>query len=291
MSPTSTRADLCYVHTENGEKPYYWINDVEDPPKGFEKRSNLIEAFYDTEITNIREHAGDYKLDSHGFQPLLDSRTSMEYEDWNDEEKIKAVYYREVEDILKKQTGAHKVTIFDHTIRRRPKEGTVVPDTPSSRQPVPRCHVDQTEASAIRRVQRHDTEEADELLKGRVRLINVWRPFRKVIDMPLAVADFNSVDIKTDLVPSDLIYSKDRFGETYQVNYNANHRWYYVDEMTSQEALLLKCFDSASVPSAPKDNIASLTPHTAFADKRYIGQKGIEPRESIEIRALVYSSA
>lgn len=43
---------------------------------------------------------------------------------------------------LKRQTGGHRVFIFDHTIRRTPPEGAVVPDTPQSRQPVSRVHVD-----------------------------------------------------------------------------------------------------------------------------------------------------
>ena len=34
-----------------------------------------------------------------------------------DEERIKSVYYKEVEELLKKVTGAKRVVIFDHTIR------------------------------------------------------------------------------------------------------------------------------------------------------------------------------
>ena len=34
-----------------------------------------------------------------------------------DEERIKSVYYRECEELLKERTGAKKVFIFEHTIR------------------------------------------------------------------------------------------------------------------------------------------------------------------------------
>ena len=66
-------------------------------------------------------------------------------------------------------------SIFDHTIRRHPPKGTVVRDTPSTRMPVNRVHVDQTPESGRARVFRHDPDEAEDFMKGRVRLINVWR--------------------------------------------------------------------------------------------------------------------
>ena len=62
-----------------------------------------------------------------------------------------------------------------------------------------------------------------------------------------------------DLVPSDLVY-RDRVGETYGVTLNPQHRWFYVPDMQPDEALLLKCFDSAT------DGRARFAPHTAFDD-------------------------
>ena len=64
---------------------------------------------------------------------------------------------------------------------------------------------------------------------------------------------------KDDLVASDLIYPNRR-GETYSVKYNPNHRWFYFPEMTADEALLLKCYDSAD------DGRTRFGPHTAFTD-------------------------
>jgi len=121
-------------------------------------------------------------------------------------------------------------------------------------------------------------DEADELLKGRVQVINLWRPIRGPLrDAPLAVCDAGSVAFG-DLVPSDLVY-QDRVGETYAVTYNPNHRWFYVSEMQPDEALLLKCFDSKT------DGSARFMPHTAFEDPT--APADIIPRESIEIRTLV----
>jgi hypothetical protein len=122
-------------------------------------------------------------------------------------------------------------------------------------------------------------EQADELLKGRVQIINLWRPIRGPLrDAPLAVCDAQSV-APDDLVPSDLVY-QDRVGETYAVRYNPDHRWFYVPEMQADEALLLKCFDSET------DGRARFMPHTAFQDPT--APAGILPRESIELRTMVF---
>ena len=68
-------------------------------------------------------------------------------------------------------------------------------------------HVDQTFKSAVERVHHHLGDEADRLLQGRVRLINVWRPIHHpVAHHPLAVAHWRSLDPEHDLVPSRLIY-------------------------------------------------------------------------------------
>ena len=99
-------------------------------------------------------------------------------------------------------------------------------------------------------------DEADELLRGRVQVINLWRPINHpVYDAPLAVADARSVQ-SSELVPSDLIYQH-RVGETYNVIFNPEHRWYYVKEQRPDEVLLLKCYDS-------RDDVARFAPHTSF---------------------------
>lgn len=141
---------------------------------------------------------------------------------------------------------------------------------------------DQTPASGLTRVHRHAGADAERLLKGRkAQLINLWRPLRgPVQDVPLAVADARSLDAERDLIPSRLIYRAPQAeGETYQVALNERHRWYYVSEMQPDEALLLKCWD--------RDGGAR-TPHTAFVDDAFVGRDDVEPRQSIEVRALVF---
>ena len=85
-----------------------------------------------------------------------------------------------------------------------------------------------------------------------------------------------------DLVKGDLVYP-DRVGETYAVTFNPQHRWFYVPAMRRDEVLLIKCFDSAS------DGRARFVPHTAFDDPS--APTDVLPRESIEIRSLVFHRA
>jgi hypothetical protein len=121
-------------------------------------------------------------------------------------------------------------------------------------------------------------EEATELLKGRVQIINVWRPIKTVERDPLAVADAHSVS-EDELVPIGLIYPT-RKGETLAVRYSPSHRWYYKKGLTPQEVLLIKCFDSKT------DGRARRIPHTAFVDPS--SKSDAPARESIEVRCLVF---
>jgi hypothetical protein len=119
------------------------------------------------------------------------------------------------------RTGASRVFIFDHTIRRPQPPGTEGTEQ-KLRGPVQRVHIDQSYSASLSRVTHHLPDEADKLLQGRVQIINVWRPIKTVQRDPLAIAEANSVDDK-DLVVVELIYPNRR-GETYSVKHDSGHR-------------------------------------------------------------------
>lgn len=173
----------------------------------------------------------------------------------------------------KRSTGASKIFVFDHTIRR----GTQDRSSVDARGPVQRVHVDQSYKAAPNRVTYHLPEEADRLLRGRFQIINLWRPIKTVRKDPLGVADARSVP-DSDLVPVELIYPN-RVGETFTVRPNENHRWFYLKEQQPNEVLLIKCFDSKT------DGRARRVPHSAFVDENTVHE---EARESIEVRSLVF---
>ncbi len=248
-----------------------------DPPPGV-PRSNSTHEAHIVPIHDARAIASDISLDRQGFAVLHHHSAVRDF--W-DEDELRQVYYPEVQRVIAEATGATKVFIFDHTLRRRVRGvDDRAPGTP--RQPATRVHVDHTAVSGPQRVRDFFGNDAETLLRGRVQVINLWRPIRGPLrDAPLAVCDAASV-APADLISSDLVY-QNRVGETYGVTFNPSHRWFYVPAMLPDEALLLKCFDSAT------DGRARFAPHTAFEDPT--APEDVLPRESIEIRTLVFHEA
>src|SRR5271166_4639803 len=272
--------DLPYVEAElnylapMAERPRYYAYD----PEPGVPRSNLAHEAHRVRIHDMRPLQSQISLDRQGFA-LLEQRSAVG--DFWDEDEIRRVYYPEAERFIAAAAGASRVFIFDHTLRRR-IPGAIDRARDAPRQPATRVHVDHTVKSGPQRVRDLMGEDAEELLRGRVQIINLWRPIRGPLrDAPLAVCDARSV-AASDLVPSDLVY-RDRVGETYAVTFNPAHRWYYVPEMQPDEALLLKCFDSET------DGRARFMPHTAFDDPT--APADVLPRESIEVRTLVFHQA
>ena len=253
------------------EKP---MNLAYDPPPGV-PRSNGVPEPHLMPIHDIRPVARDLSLDVEGLA-LVEHHSATN--NFYDEEELRQVYYPEAEQLVAGVTGANRVLVFDHTIRRRVWGGVDrAPGTP--RQPVTSVHNDYTVKSGPQRVRDLMGEEAEELLRHRFEIVNVWRPIRGPLrDAPLAVCDATSVAF-ADFVPSDLVY-RDRTGETYRLRYNPSHRWFYVPGMRVDEAVLIKCYDSA------EDGTARFTAHTAFEDPT--APADILPRESIELRTLVF---
>jgi hypothetical protein len=263
-------AVLNYL-TPMGEKPR---NYAYEPPPGVPQTTARYEP-HKVPIYDIRRVAGDLSLDDVGLR-LVDQPSAVK--DFYDEDELRRVYYPEAERLVAAATGANRVVVFDHTIRRR-LPGVEDRTTGAPRQPVPRVHNDYTETSGPQRVRDLMGAEADALLRHRFAFINVWRPIRGPLqDAPLAVCDAGSVAAR-DFVATDLVY-RDRTGEVYMVTHDPRHRWFYASAMEPREALLLKCYDSA------RDGRARFAPHTAFEDPTAPADK--LPRESIELRTIAF---
>jgi hypothetical protein len=257
------------------ERPRYYAYELEPG----EPMSNLTPEPHQMQIHNLRPIADELDLDTQGFA-LLDQRTAVR--DFWDDDEVRRVYYPEAERFLKEVTGASRIFIFDHLQRRR-VAGQKDRSRGGPRQPAARVHVDHTARSGPQRVRDLMGDEAEELLKGRVQVVNMWRPIRPepLRDAPLAVCDSRTVK-SDDLVPSDLVY-RERVGETYSVRYNPAHRWFYTPEMRRDEVLLLKIADTRT------DIPARFMPHTSFTDPTTPADAA--PRESIELRTLVFHPA
>jgi hypothetical protein len=260
--------DLNYL-VNTGERP---VNYAITPPEGQPQRSGEV-APTRVRIQNARLYAEAPTLDRNGFQ-LVSHPTELQ--DFSDDEAIRQTYYREVQALLQKVTGASKVVIFDHTQRL----GRLGHAEPNLREPAQRVHNDQTFVSGPRRVRDHlPPDEAETRLAKRHAIINVWRPAgTPVLTWPLAMCDARSID-REDLIASDLVY-RDKVGETYAFSANPAHRWSYFPALQPSEVLLLKIFDSKT------DGTARLTAHTSFQDPT--SGPDAPPRRSIEVRTLVF---
>ncbi|KAK3319413.1 hypothetical protein B0H66DRAFT_268453 [Apodospora peruviana] len=225
-------------------------------------------------VTDITGSSENYTIDSHGFQYLFHPSQSKEFVD---ESKIKTEYYPQCVDLLESVTGANRIFIFDHKVRRGPTHWhNLGVNNLANRGPVTRVHVDQSYDGAEMVLRRWLPDEADELAKRRYQIINVWRPIKTILKDPIAVADANSIP-ETDLVPAKSMYDQ-YTGETWTVRPSSAHRWYFKYKLTPDEVLLIKCFDSD-----PK--VARRTPHSAFEDPDEMNE---EHRQSIEVRCLVF---
>jgi len=261
-------------------------------------------------------------LDQHGVK--FGRHTGIEGIDFYDEDDIIGKYYEEVRKLVMEATGAKRVVVFDHNVRKtkahhkggqeKLKGGNAV------QTPLQIVHGDYTLASAPLRVRMlsdkpkaNDTLakvlegkplidpcEIDGLLEGRYAFINLWRSFSNtpVQDQPLAVCDGSSCSPK-DLVVFEVRYA-DRTGENYFAAHSPSHKWYNFPHMTKDEVIFLKCWDSAGVdfagldpatakpiPGAPPGTVpATFSLHSAFGDPDT--PPDCPPRESIECRTVAF---
>ena len=217
-----------------------------------------------------------FSLDRHGFT-LVEQKSAVS--DFFSDNQIVEVYEREIERLVREETGAMEVSIFDHTRRAASDK---VRKQRMIREPASTIHNDYTEWSGPNRLAEIYTdspEELDKRLKRRFSIVNVWRSMCGTIEnFPLAMCDASSTEAD-DLIAVKR-QAKDRIGEIQMAIYNSNHRWYYFPQMTEDEALVFKTYDSA------EDGRARYTLHTSFNDPS--AQSGAAVRQSIESRCFVF---
>lgn len=242
-------------------------------PNNIRRRTTGSADVRTVEIANARALAGTLSLDSNGFE-LAQQRSAVR--DFFDPRELERVYYPEMAQLIVGRSGAARVVVFDHTLRSGSEEQR---EAKLLREPVLSAHNDYTEWSGPQRLRELMGEEAEALLARRFAIIQVWRAIGAPIRAnPLALADARSV------APEDLLVAERRYphrvGQTYRLKYNPAHRWFYFPELSRDEAIVFKVYDSA------RDGRARFTPHTSFEDPST--PPGAPPRQSIEARALAF---
>ena len=251
------------------EKPFSYNYD---PGPGVTLRNSEM-VTHNVPLHDARPVNDALSLDREGFVLLQHSTAAT---DLYDEATIRSVYYPECERLMREATGARRVVVFDHIVRNAAKAAV---KGSGIKQPAGRVHNDYTAWSAPQRVRDLMGDEAEDLLTRRFAINNVWRPIvGPLLRSPLALCDAATLESE-NLVASELRYP-DRTGETYAITYNPNQRWYYFPRMQPDEAVLIRCFDSAR--SGP----ARFSAHGAFDDPTTPADA--PPRESIEVRTLVF---
>jgi hypothetical protein len=255
---------------DTGETP---ISIVNEPGGGSDRRSGHYQDHRIT-IRDARPIAHRLDLDKQGFL-LAEHPTHVS--NFFDENLVSEVYYPEMADLVVKYTGADKVIVFDHTIRiDDPNEA----DARKVRNPVRNMHNDFTINSVAQRVRDLlPKEEAEERLKKRYGSINIWRPIVGPVETaPLTICGWDSLE-QQNLIPAERRY-QDRIGGVLHLSYNPNQEWFYFPKMTTDEVVILKCFDSLN------DGTAKWTAHGSFQPP--VTPKNARPRQSIEIRTLYF---
>jgi hypothetical protein len=252
-----------------------------------------------------------------GFE-LLDAPLEQPSLDFLDHRQVVGGYYRECEQLVAASTGA-KAFAFDHNIRsaQGKKSTRRIAGGQTVQGPAKMVHGDYTLVSGPQRLRDlarpprvNDTlrtmlPEGQSLVSrgmveealscdGRFAIINVWRNIagEPVQTNPMAMCDGQTVE-PWDLVTFEIHYA-DRVGENYFAKHSERHRFYCYPEMTRDEPMLLKQWDSAgglarsggeaSDASYPGGS-CTFSFHTAFDDLQ--APEDAPDRWSIEVRCLV----
>jgi len=267
-APETIEAELIYL-ADTGEK---LVTQVADPG-GRDQRQGGGNETHRVKILNGRPLAARFDFEREGFRFVGDK---SQVRNFYDEDKIRRVYYPECEALIQKVSGAKRVVVFDHTLRTASDQQR---ENQKIRDIVSRVHNDYTEWSGPQRVRDLLPQEADDLLRRRFAIIQVWRPIRHPVEtFPLAICDAGSLS-PNNLVVSERRYP-DRVGQTYAITHHPAHAWYWFPRMRRDEALVFKVYDSLT------DGRARWTAHTAFDDPT--AAPDAKPRESIEIRTLAF---
>ena len=277
--PQRVVGSLNYV--KRPDEPLYWYSAM-DPPPGKPRTNHVLEA-HEVEIENMRQLPGGTDLDVQGFE-LVSFDPAVE--DIYDSRQRISKFDPAVVELIKRRTGAIEVRVCDAFLRGEEAQRRI---PGSITAPAGQVHVDYTPDAGPAFFNTVLGADADRFRGHRFAIINVWCPITGPLkDHPLALCDARSVG------PDDLMVSKAYsrvgkdglrspdgepvVGEVYYSAFNAGHRWYYAPDMRTDEALLLKNYDSVT------HGVARFSPHCAFKDPT--APVDVLPRASIEVRVL-----
>jgi len=238
--------------------------------------------------------------------------------DFFDHDQVVRDYYPQCAEIIREASGARFVAAFDHNVRSAVGKASKkrIEGGQQVQGPAGVVHGDYTLTSAPQRLRDltkqptiNDTfrtvlAEGDTLLDadeveraladGRFAIINLWRNIvhEPVATHPLALCD--AATVRPEHLVVFEIHYHDRVGENYFAKHSDGHHWYFYPELTRNEALLIKQWDSAGEMARSNGAHADLTGpgdpcsfsfHSAFEDPTT--PDDAPDRWSLEVRCAV----
>ncbi|KAH8749495.1 hypothetical protein F5883DRAFT_633575 [Diaporthe sp. PMI_573] len=229
----------------------YWSFHVKEALALVESKKPVIPK--QVLVRDITNELDKYSLENHGFQ-YFKHKSQLSGDDFANEEKVKTAYYEETKELLKKVTGASYIYVWEHLTR-----GPVKPvyDATNKYPRIP------------------DKDLAQQIVKGRYSLVNVWRPVKTVYKEPFGCTDAQSVEEKD--LSAISFFADPLVEEGWGFGANPGHRWYFKYAQEPDEVLIFKCFGS----HGPARRLA----HSSFSDPVHADA---EERESVELRAILW---
>jgi hypothetical protein len=243
----------------------------------------------------MRDH---FTLDTHGFRI---AKHLSAITDFHDRAQVDALYLKEVEELVRQLSGAHRVSAQGWMIRTSADLTAIAQEKVEGYQhvggiqpPAGEAHVDYNELTGKRAAERvHGQAFPDAPAYSRYICFSLWRTFSPgPQDWPLALCDGRTVT--DEETASNTLFVVDEFptgdaltapveGEDQMIaatifRYRPRHRWWYFSDMKTDDVLLFKFQDS-------DHSVAWRCPHTAFHDTSLPDTK---MRESIEVRGVAF---
>jgi len=281
------RVQLNYARDAGpGQRPYtfsYKRSEEEMAESVFKEQNKDITVPVEVLVKDGRK--GGHKLDKNSFSFETGVPTALSTEDfYNDDKKVKDVYYKEMAELLKKATGAEHVEMFHHQVRNSERSNaTAESGTMTSVQGYAGAvHSDSHPYSAKGIFRMFAQKLGERFHKGRFLYINAWR---NISDTPIG-NDHLAVCDETSLVKPDDYIVTDFFDKAYSLQQYRllddnvdSHRWFYFPNMKKDEVILFKQWDS-------DPNLEGrLCFHTAFHDDN---APPCSTRESVEARGIAF---
>lgn len=283
--PTDVATTLNY-NVEDGERQYY----VAYAPTDEERvASNIPTGTFKggQSVVKTIVHDGRGKkltLDANSFE-LVQQTTSLSTDDfYSSPEKVTSVYYDEMAETIKNETGAAHVKVFHHQVRSAAKSNADGHGFDTSVQPYAHAVHSDSCAHSAEQFFLHLAKTLDKkYCKGRFLHVNAWRNIADapIEDDALAVCDESSLVKPDDYIASDLYAPGYKTVQYRLSDRNASqHRWFYFSKMKKDEVLLFKQWDS------DRTLAGRISFHTAFKDPG--ARPGAPDRQSIEVRAFAF---